>query len=110
MTDYQITEATISRQVTDQHIDEISRSYCKKWRLLLTQFEMEKIVADDIGRKNIDEDEMRHDFLSKWTEEKGSEATYKVLISALLKIKQKKEAEGVCEMISRPFSTTPKGM
>ena len=64
---------------------------------------MERIVADDIDRKSV-EDEKRRDFLLKWTEEKGSKATYKVLISALLKIKCDKEAEGVCKLISRPLS------
>ena len=110
MMEYQLTEANISRRVTDKHIAEISLSYCKKWRLLLSQFEMKNIVADDIGSKNIDADEMRQLFLSKWKEEKGSEATYKVLLSALLKIKQKKETEGVCKLISPLFSSTPTGM
>ena len=101
---YRLSEAGLNQQVTEQHINDISFSYCKKWRLLPTPFKMEQIVADDINRKCVDEDEKRHDFLLKWTDEKGSMATYKVLICALLKIKCDKEAEGVCKLISRPLS------
>ena len=38
-------------------------------------------------------------FFSKWKEAKGSGATYRALISALLKIKCVEDAEGVCELL-----------
>ena len=100
LTKYRLKEEDVKRQITDLHIDEISRSFCKKWRSLPAQFKMEPIVVNDINRKPGDEDEKRRDFLLQWREEKGSRATYKVLISALLNIKCENEAEGVCKLVS----------
>ena len=76
---YQLKEEDVNKQVTDLHINEISRSHCKKWKSLPAYLEMEGIVAGDIDKKPIEEDEKRCEFFSKWKEEKGSEATYKVL-------------------------------
>ena len=107
---YQLKEEDVNEQVTDLHIHEISRSHCKKWKSLPAYLEMEGIVASDIDKKPIEEDEKRCDFFSKWKKEKGSEATYKVLIGALLKMRCKEDAESVCEMISHSASSTSKGI
>ena len=100
---YQIKDEDINTQVTDLHVDEIARSHCKKWKSLPAHLQMEAIAAKDIDLKQIEEEQKRCDFLSKWKEEKGSEATYKVLIGALLKIKSREDAEGICKII---LSTT----
>ena len=97
---YKIKEEDVNREVTNIHIDKISRSHCEKWKSLPAYLEMEGIVASDIEKKPIEEEEKRNNFFSKWKEEKGSEATYKALIGALLEMKCKKDAESVCEMIT----------
>ena len=97
---YKIKVEDVNREVTDRHVEKISQSHCKKWKSLPAYLEMEGIVASDIDIEPIEEEEKRKNFFSKWKEEKGSKATYKVLIRALLEMKCKKDAESVCEMIA----------
>ena len=92
---YKIKEKDVNREVTDIHIDKISQSHCKKWKSLPAYLEMENMVVSDIDDKNIDGPQKRCEFFSKWKEQKGSKATYKVLIRALLDMKCKKDAECV---------------
>ena len=47
----------------------------------------------------MDEDEKRATFFAKWKEAKGSDATYKALISALLEIGCAEDAECVCKLL-----------
>ena len=82
-------------QVSDEHLETISRSCCEKWKSLPAHLELETIVASDIDKKQKDEDEKRHDFFKKWKLTKGSAATYGKLISALEKINCMDDAEKV---------------
>lgn len=88
--------------VTDHHLAEISRSHCKNWRLLPPFLEMETIIAEDIDRKQIDEDDKRYQFLCKWRQEKGFNATYNVLMRALQKIGSRLDADRVWKLSSLP--------
>ena len=88
-----------SQVVSDLHLEVISRSYCTKWKSLPAHLEMKEVVVNDIDRINGDEQEKRHAFLKKWKAVKGSEATYKKLINALLAIECREEAEGVRELL-----------
>ena len=109
---YQLKEKDLNKQVTDLHIKEISRSHCKKWKSLPAYLEMEDIVASDIEKKPIEEEEKRNNFFSKWKEEKGSEATYKVLIGALQAMRCREDAESICKLliaVPQPISSTTAG-
>lgn len=64
---YQLLQEDVNRQITDIHIDEISRSHCKKWKSLPAYMEMEGIVASDIEKKLIEEDEKRKRDLKQLT-------------------------------------------
>ena len=86
-------------QITDSHVERIAHSYCKRWKLLPPYLKMETIVAEDIDRKQVDECEKRYDFIKIWKQEKGSEATYLSLISALLEIDCKDDAGNVCQLL-----------
>ena len=103
MEDFKLSEAGFKRQVSDCHIEEISDSFCEKWRSLPPYLEMEAIVAKDIDRDHsgCDECEKRCSFLKKWKKLKGQKATYKCLISALLRMKCRDEAEGVCRLVKK---------
>ena len=98
----------VKGKITDVHLEVISRSYCGKWKRLPSHLNMESVVVDDIDRLAIDEDEKRLKFLSTWKTTKGSDATYKKLISALLKIKCVYDAEGVCEILQQNVAPKPK--
>ncbi len=98
---YSLSDDDCSVEITKCHLQEISSSLCEDWRSLPAHLEMESIVASDIERKQVEECEKRHSFLSKWKCEKGSAATYKKLMAALLAIKCKGDAEKVCVMVQK---------
>ena len=103
---FELTEADISQQVSDCHVEEISDSFCEKWRSLPPYLEMEAIVAKDIDRDHPGEEcEKRCSFLKKWKKMRGLKATYKSLVRALLKAKSREEAEGVCKLLKKSIST-----
>ena len=96
---YELSEETCDSPVSDQHLGDISRSCCSKWRSLYSHFGMRKIVVRDIDRKTVDEDEKRAAFFDKWQDMMGSGATYRVLLHALLKVGCKDDAEIVCGLL-----------
>ena len=61
-------------------------------------------MAEDIDKSQKGEREKRHDFLLKWKDEEGSDATYGQLITALLKIKCTQDAEKLSEMLKQSVS------
>ena len=98
---YGLSEADTSQQASDSDLELISRSCCEQWKSLPPYLGMETIVANDIDKSQKAPQEKRHDFFQKWKEIKGSNATYKVLISALLKMKCGQDAEKVCQILKK---------
>ena len=98
---YKLEEKDCDGAVSDLHLEVISRSYCTKWKSLPAHLEMKEVVVNDIDRITGDEQEKRHAFLKKWKAVKGSEATYKKLINALLAIECRQDAESVCELLQK---------
>ena len=96
---FDLTEKDANRQVSDEHIESFSRSHGRKWKSLPPYLGLNSIVADDIDRTTSKEDEKRHDFFKEWKQRKGSSATYGKLISALLKIECREDAESLCKML-----------
>ena len=108
---YGLSEEMCRCKISDAHLGDISLSYCSRWRDLPSRLDIKKIVVDDLDKNPIlvDEDMKRSSFFSKWKEAKGSGATYRALISALLQIKCVEDAEGVCELLknSPPSNQCP---
>ena len=96
---HKLTVQDYETQITDSHVERISRSYCKRWKLLPPYLKMETIVAEDIDCKQAHEGEKRYEFIKTWKQEKGSKATYLSLISALLQIDCKDDAGNVCKLL-----------
>ena len=96
---YRLAEGDCNRPVSDSHLECISDSHCEHWRKLPAHLDLEAIVVKDIDRSQGDEGTKRLDFFRKWKEIKGSGATYKRLITALLKIDCREDAERVCKML-----------
>lgn len=113
---YHLREEKCRQQISDVDTDEISRSLCRKWRSLPSHLGMNTIDADDIDRGPGNEEEKRRNFLLKWKHLKGSGATYEKLITALLEINCRADAEGVCKLIqpkqavSNPSTGIPAGI
>ena len=99
---YHLSEQNCKKQVTDQHLEEISSSCCSKWKSLRPHMEMEEIVEHDIDASPVGGPEgKRRAFFFKWKNMKGSGATYRVLITALLKIRCREDAESVCKLLAQ---------
>ena len=106
---YELKIKDASKRISDIHLDKISHSCCSQWRRLPAYLDMERIVKDDVNRHSTSEEaEKRSLFFSKWVDEKGSDATYEKLITALLEMGCKNDAEKVCKLIQPVSMTLPK--
>ena len=94
-----LRENGVTCQVSDIHLDNIARSYCRKWRSLSPHLEVPSIVVDDIDKCQASEEEKRRSFFFKWKERKGASATYRSLIKGLLEIDCQQDAESVCKLL-----------
>ena len=105
---YKLKKEDVGKKISDIHLDKISHSCCSQWKRLPPYLDMERIVKDDVNRLSVSEDEKRSSFFLKWVDEKGSDATYEEIISALLKMGCKNDAEKVCKLIQPVLRTPPK--
>ena len=98
-----------NKKVSDAHLERLSSKCCDEWRNLTSHLEMDSIVKRDIDRKCVSERQKRLDYFTEWKDQKGSAATYKSLIRALLKIDCWDDAEYVYQMSqsSGSQSTSP---
>lgn len=64
------------------------------------------VDTSDIERDAQTEPERRSGLLNKWKEKEGSDATYRALISALLEIDRKDDAEDICRLLKTSKSAT----
>ena len=99
---YRLKEEDCSKKVSDIHLMKIC-SYCTKWRSLYPYLDMKQSDVVRVEHDGYDEDDKIRRFLERWQLQKGHDSTYKKLIHALLENGCKKEAEGVCELLSRPL-------
>lgn len=104
---YGLTQENCNEHVSDSLLEKFCQSHCEKWRLLTACLKMKAIAAKDIDRGSKDEDEKRLSFFRRWKHEKGFDATYKVLISALLDIDCRGDAESVCKLMKKSLSDIP---
>ena len=90
-----------SRTVSDLHLDHISHHCCAGgvWKALASHLEIERSVVEDIDRRQVNDEEKRSNFFHAWKQTKGSEASYKRLVKALLEIRRKLDAEKVIALI-----------
>lgn len=105
MVDFNLAEEDYNSQVSEHHIVNISRTCCRTWRSLPSLLELRSIVMDDIDRGPGSEEDKRRSFLLKWREMKGSEATYRKLIKALLETDCVQDAESVCKLLKQSTSS-----
>ena len=95
---YCLKEDDCRKKISDKHLREMD-PYCSKWKELPSYLGLEAHFVGDIEGNYAKEEERRYQFLFGWRERKGFEANYKALIEALLKIKRRNDAEGVCELL-----------
>lgn len=95
---YKLTKEDCAKQVTDVHLEKISHSHCSCWESLAPYLSIGRNIVKAINRKG-DEYEKKIEFFNTWKQEKGSDATYKAIIVALLEIKCRNDAEEVFKLL-----------
>ena len=106
LSSFGLSREDCGRTVSDAHAECISRKCCKHWKKLPSHLGLDTIVVDDISSGQGDEETKRHNFFLKWKETKGSGATYRALINALLVIDCREDAEKVCDILKDPVGST----
>lgn len=96
---YDIPELCCNETVSDIHLEKFTRYNCKQWRSLPSYLHLEDAVAEDIDASNHTEKSKRYEFLYEWKSKKGSSATYKQLIGALLEIHCRRDAEKLSQIL-----------
>ena len=111
MDNYELTEEDCMRKVSDTDIGKIARSLHGKWKSQLPPLlGMDAIVVTNILEvpgHNMSEEDRRVAFFNEWKQQKGSDACYKILISSLLEVKRREDAESVCMILKETSSTIP---
>ena len=100
MKQFGLTEEELNIEVSDVHIDEISRRFCKLWRSLYSHLNLDETVCSDADRNNNTEVEKKIAFFKEWKQQKAYDATYKNLVYALVMINCNKDASAVCQMLA----------
>lgn len=110
--DHKLKEKDCEAIVSDLHLDKISQTCCTagRWKTLATHLDILRSVVEDINKKESDDEEKRNSFFYKWKQMKGSEATYKRLVTALLKIDHRLDAESVLTMLKESITGSSAGM
>ena len=75
-----------------------------QWRVIFGSL-LSELDLGDIDRNKPTEEEKRMAALRKWRDMNGSEATYKVLVDALLSKGERYQAENLCRKILVDLST-----
>ena len=107
---YEFTEEDCRREVSNADIVKIARSLHGKWKTQLPPLlDMDPIVVTDIvgAPGYIPEEDRRLAFFKEWKQQKGFDTTYKTLISALLQINCRQDAESVCKILKETTSAAP---
>ena len=104
MSHYGLTEGQYNQVVSDTHLEKLSRSGCKQWKSLPPYLNLDTILVEDIDKSQKSEREKRYVFLLTFKDMKGFSATYRQLITALLKIKSRHDAERLCEMLKKQLA------
>lgn len=102
-----LEEASLNKEISRKYFTELS-SFLVEWRqvapiLDLDYAEVTAIEENHVGNARM----MRIGFLERWKQKSGN-ATYGALMKALLRIKERADAQGVCEVLKwgEDFSCT----
>ena len=100
---YELSEEHVRQPINDTHLDEVAK-FCLKWRKLPSHLKMQVSDVANIERDHATEEERRSEFFQTWKQNNGFDATYEILIGALLEIGHRNDAESVCKMLKTSIS------
>ncbi len=80
---YKIKDEHCDAKITDVHLEKISRILVCEMQSLAPYIEIEYNLVADTEKKNVSWSTKKHNFLLKWRETRGRQATYRNLIQGL---------------------------
>lgn len=108
MKNYSLSEQYCNRTVSDRNLEEICRHYGlnnSSWKVLRSPLGMapdgSTAFTDILSNAFHLEKATYHDFFFNWKRTKGSAATYKRLLNALVATDSHKEAHFVCSLLKQ---------
>ena len=96
---YKLTESACKKEISDEFFESISQSFCDNWRRLPGYLRVRNVVDEIENRYRNDEWLRKIAFFRFWRQSRGPDATYEVLIGALLKIGCVDDAHSVCKLL-----------
>ena len=99
---FEPADQDLDKVISDLHLQAIAQTSDINWKSLPSRLGLQDDVAKDIDKGFTKEFDKRQEFFQQWKRFKGSEATYRSLVKALLDINQRHNAEYVCELL-RPI-------
>ena len=95
----QAVSRRLDGEISDGDIEKIAREYLTDWKGLRPHLGLSRPQEVEINESSTDYGEQKRAFLYMWKEQEGSGATYRALITAAEKIKNKQLAENVEAMV-----------
>lgn len=96
---WNLSEALCSQQISDQRIQYFCLRRGTNWESLCVPLEMDSVVVSNIKGRESDPFQQRIQFFETWKLQHGQDATYFKLITALLSIQHRLDAEYICELL-----------
>lgn len=104
---FKLSSEDFDKQVHDDHLETLSQDHCGEWRRLPPHLGLKTIVTEDIDRNSAQsEPDKRYTFFTVWKKRKGADATYRALVTALLKIENRHAAECLCKLLKPSSGVT----
>ena len=96
-----VPRAKLDEECSKEHINEISL-FLTSWKTLAPHLYLEDTDIEEIDQDGKTEQEKKLKTLQKWKERFIFQATYKVLMEALLKIGKADRVRKVCHLLQSP--------
>ena len=105
---YELTEDDLNQEISDSLLNQIALEHCACWKFLPPHLDLGNITVSDttLSVPSSSERDKRLEFFQRWKRTKGSEATYKKLVAALLNIGEQQDAEMVCKLLKQSCQST----
>ena len=96
---FELSCQELDKVISDLHLDKIAQTRCTYWQSLPSRLGLPDIIANDIDKDFSKELDKRREFFHQWKQIKGSEATYRNLVKALLDFSKRLDAEYVLKLL-----------
>lgn len=105
LTKFELSEKDCGIKVSKKDLDRVANNCEFPYERLAPYLDVKQV--SDIEREGKSEPGRRTALLERWNQMKGSDATYRALITALLDIEHRNDAEKICKWLRTSKSATP---